>query len=172
MPKNTKQDLSARQQAFLADIRLWRQASGVSLRKLERETKIHVESWATFERTAHLRTPQYNHVYRRAVAASYARCIGLNEVAMLEAVNQARDDTYDGALRRLMGIDEPEPEPEDEDDADSGQELTSQKDSAPEGQAQASERGNPDPTTLASAADESTAASRAEKEEQTATSDE
>ncbi len=93
--------LSEVRQAFLHDVREWREASGFSLRELSRKTMIEREALVAFEQTGHFNNPIFNRVYLRSMAGMYAKSIGLDVGAMHEALDQALDNSYDGMLGRL-----------------------------------------------------------------------
>ena len=102
----SEKTLSTAKLAFLRDVRAWRESSGVSLRGISRSTMINAETLSGFEDTGHFANPVFNKVYLRLLAGSYAKCVGLDVAAMHQALDQAINDTYDGALGRLLRGDE------------------------------------------------------------------
>ncbi len=98
----TEQVISESMRAFTRDVRRWREESGLSLQAISRRTMVHVDTLAGFERTGHYNNPTFNIVYLRLLASAYAECVGLDVGAMRRAMDQAYDDTYDGALGSLL----------------------------------------------------------------------
>ena len=101
--------LSKSQQSFVRDVVQWREESGKTLAELSSKTRFSEDILSEFERSGQLFNPTFGRVYLRSLGAAYARCIGLPVDAMHEALDQAKANTYDGKLGRLLTEAEPNP---------------------------------------------------------------
>ena len=102
---------------FTSDVRRIREARTLTLEALHAETKIPLSVLEEFEETGLFDNPMFNRVYLRSLVRTYASFIGIPTKTMLEALDEALLDTYEGSLARLYLPDsapQPEPVPEAE----------------------------------------------------------
>ncbi len=82
------------------DLRAIRDARGVSLETLQRETRMPGDILRRFEAGELVGDAQYNEVYLRNLVKAYAQALGLPLQQVVEAYDRAKAGSYDGSLRR------------------------------------------------------------------------
>lgn len=83
---------------FEADLRAAREARGLSLEEIQKETRIPVDVLRRFEEADLAGDPSYNPVYLRAFLQSYARAVGLPRGEVLAAYEAHERGAYAGEL--------------------------------------------------------------------------
>lgn len=84
--------------AFEADLRAVRDARGLSLDEIQRETRIPVDVLRRFEEGDLVGDPSYNPVYLKAFLTSYAKAVGLPVADVLAAYESHNVGRYAGEL--------------------------------------------------------------------------
>lgn len=85
-------------QRFARDLRRIREARGVTIDDLHEETKIPYGLIEAFEQTALFDHPQFNRVYLRSFARTYAQVVDVSPDEAMEALEEALAGTYGGSL--------------------------------------------------------------------------
>ena len=83
---------------FEADLRAVREARGLSLDDIQRETRIPVDVLRRFEEADLVGDPTYNPVYLKAFLQSYARAVGVPQGEVLAAYEAHERGSYRGEL--------------------------------------------------------------------------
>ena len=83
---------------FEADLRAVREARGLTLDEIQRQSRIPVDVLRRFEDGGLVGDPTYNEVYLRAFLQSYAKAIGIPAADVIAARQQQEAGAYDGAL--------------------------------------------------------------------------
>jgi type II secretory pathway pseudopilin PulG len=83
---------------FEADLRAVREARGLSLDEIQRETRIPVDVLRRFEEGGLIGDPTYNPVYLKAFLQSYAGAVGLPQGEVLAAYEAHERGAYQGGL--------------------------------------------------------------------------
>ena len=96
---------------FASDLQRIRQKKGVSIEKLQEETKIPSGLIEAFEETGLFDHPIFNRVYLRSFVRNYARVINISPAFTLKALEEALAGNYEGRLAtEYLGISEEEAE--------------------------------------------------------------
>jgi hypothetical protein len=82
------------------DLRAIREKRGVSLDEVQRDTRMPGDILGRFEAGDLIGDPHYNEVYLRNLLRSYAQALDLSPQEVVTAYEHAKDDSYDGSLRR------------------------------------------------------------------------
>lgn len=106
MPEDPSADAARR---FAADLRALRETRGVSLDRVQAETRVPLGVLQSFEATALDGHALFNRVYIRSLARTYADVVGLTPEIVVAALDGVFEGHYDGALGRPETA-PPEPE--------------------------------------------------------------
>lgn len=79
-----------------ADLRAAREAKGISLDAIQRETRIPADVLARFEEGRLLGDPAFNEVYLRALLRAYAHAVGLQAADVVAGYDAQREGAYRG----------------------------------------------------------------------------
>lgn len=83
---------------FFDDLRRIREHRGVALETLHEETRIPLNVLYEFEATGLAENPMFNQVYLRSLVRAYAAYVDVPVNRVLEALDEALRDVYDGRL--------------------------------------------------------------------------
>ena len=95
--KKTSAEKEARQR-FGRDIGTRREAKGVSLKTVSRDTCVHLDTLRELEITGLYGHPVLNSVYVRCLVGAYAKAVGLPKDEVITALDAAFEGTYAGTL--------------------------------------------------------------------------
>lgn len=84
--------------SFEADLRAHREAAGLTLDEIQRETRIPVDVLQRFEDGELAGDPAFNEIYLKALLRSYAQAVGLPVSRVVEAFGAHKSGTYSGEL--------------------------------------------------------------------------
>lgn len=84
--------------SFESDLRAAREARGLSLDEIQRDTRIPVDVLRRFEEGHLVGDPSYNPVYLKAFLTSYAKAVGVPVSDVLEAYEAHQAGRYQGEL--------------------------------------------------------------------------
>ena len=85
-------------QRFGRDMRTLREANGVSLKVISRETCVYVDTLRELEATGLYDHSLLTPVYVRCLVGAYAKVAGLSKDTVLAALNEAFEGSYNGTL--------------------------------------------------------------------------
>lgn len=110
--------VTASGERFARDMRRIREAHGVSMEDIHRNTMISVHIIESFEQDGLFEHPTFNRVYLRSFVRSYASAVGVDPERAVEELERALDGDYVNALAVEYLDDEPEAQAQAEEDVE------------------------------------------------------
>lgn len=133
--------MSSSTPSFEEDMRLIREKRNISREALHADTKIALENIELFEEGDLGQHPHFNEVYLRALVRTYADVLDISTERALQALEQARKGTYEGALGDVYLDRERSADQEtSETDVDAAAEKTADDDGSDRGEKAVDER--------------------------------
>lgn len=84
--------------SYWLDLRLIRESKGIKINTVHERTRVPVEILSSFERRGFADRKRFNRVYRRSMAAAYARAIEIEPDDVLRSIEETEIGRYKGRL--------------------------------------------------------------------------